>query len=137
MGESGFSWLLQALCWLSPSFHGRNTAIQRTLIQTPLRSRLMNQTRNMKKSGPDDAPSMYLSVSFIFHHCFSCSFLFDSFFVSPSLLTLLSFLHFIDVLLYFGESIKFQFLSYSLFTFSTSPIYICCFFLIFTMNSSP
>ena len=87
MGETGFSWFLQALCWLSPSFHGQNTAIQRTLNSDTPQAPSDEPNAKHEGSGPDDAPSMYLSMSFIFHHCFSCCFLIP-FFVSPSFLTL-------------------------------------------------
>ena len=60
------------------------------LIQTPLRLRLMNQTRNIEELGPGDAPSMYLSMSFTFINVFLVVFLkfLIPFLVSPSLLTL-------------------------------------------------
>ena len=119
-------------------FMGKIQQFRGPLIQTPLRLRLMNQTRNMKNRRqmmPHLCICPYLSFFII--DFLVVSFLIPFLFPLISYFILASFI-FIDVFLYFGESIKFQFLSYSLFTFSTSPIYICffiSFFVIFTMNS--
>ena len=102
-------------------FMGKIQQFRGPLIQTHLRLRLMNQTRNMNRGQMMARLCICPCLSFFIIVFLVVFFLIPFLFPPHFLLYLASFI-FIDVLLYFGESIKFQFLSYSLFTLSTSPI---------------